>query len=100
MKKLYFAPDFDDLPRTIDRVIELAKEVAMTEITVQVAELQRIDGTGWCNRYEFVIMDSELRKYCGKSCPGYTPSNRVWGKCVHHTRRFWKPSGKEITIKL
>ena len=65
------------------------------EVEVYEAKKYEVDGYFWC-KYFLEVGENQS---CGTVCKGYNPCNKVNGKCRHHSKTFYEPTGRKFLIK-
>ena len=95
MPKYYFISDYDETCYTAKGVLEYMEENGLTELTVNIAEIEKVEGYFYC----LDIMDMGEKGDCGKYCSGYSPRNGKSGICKWH-RNFHEPTDKTRLFKL
>jgi len=96
-KQLYFENEDSEICYTKDHFIDQMKFEVITEMEVNEAIPDKLNGIFWCKHEAFCGDDSS--ETCGKQCTSYKPINGKNGCCKYYTTRIYV-WGEKIKLKI
>ena len=85
----------DDCAHTLAEIKDQMREDGLSEVTVQQAKRQIIDGVCWCGLYESTADTAE----CNSKCDEFRPKEGKRPRCKYRGS-FYEPVGEKITLTI